>query len=251
MVQEGDFVRSGDELVMFEDISQSEVICNLTTTDLKWIRDNAPVNTERQENPERNEEFSVYQIPRTAVKVFEVSEPNIAWDGILERFDGIGRDESTRTIPCRITIKKPIFFDEETGTRRALVRGMYVKCKITVDVSADKSDRTLMYLPATALRSDKSVWVVRDCKLDNDDPKWNPDDPNNNIYDGIVPIRNLDVIQYTKDKAGNDIVVVATDEIKLGEPIVRTPIAQPTDNMEVDVDWDKKPIPVSENSDSD
>ena len=217
MVQKGDFVRAGDELVMFEDISRSEVICNLTATDLKWIRDNAPEDTVKQESNLPDDMFSVYQIPRTAVSVFEVSEPNIVWEGVLERFDGIGRDESTRTIPCRITINNPIVVDEESGTRRALVRGMYVKCRIEVQASADNAQRKFVEIPATAIRSDKSVWVERDLKI------WN------------VPV---DVVHYTEKLIGEKktkmvVVVSSEDSIQPGDSIVRTPIAQPSNQMEV------------------
>ena len=107
MIQEGDFVRAGDQLVMFEDISRSEVICNLTPTDLTWIRNNSPASEEFSEE-NKSGTFSAYQLPKTNVSIFDPNEKGVVWDGILERFDGIGRDEATRTIPCRVTIANPI-----------------------------------------------------------------------------------------------------------------------------------------------
>ena len=35
---------------MFEDTSQAEVLCNLTTADLQWIQENAPDTGELVEN---------------------------------------------------------------------------------------------------------------------------------------------------------------------------------------------------------
>ena len=40
--------------------------------------------------------------------IYDPDEPQVTWQGVLERFDGIGRDEITKTIPCRIVIEQPI-----------------------------------------------------------------------------------------------------------------------------------------------
>ena len=217
MVQKGDYVRAGDQLVMFEDISRSEVICNLTTSDLAWVRDNSPASAEfDNSSPDGNpESFSVYQLPKTNVSVFDSSEPDFIWDGILERFDGIGRDESTRTIPCRITIENPII--DTTKGKRALVRGMYVKCRIQVQTSAENTKRGFLCFPSVALRPGNFVWIVRDKKLKR---------------------LSVDVVDYTDRLVGNEtekIVVVAEndDSLQQGDQIVTTPLSQPNDGVEV------------------
>ena len=60
MVQEGDYVLKGTQIVTFEDTKQAEVLCNLTPADLKWIRANAPRESELIENDPR----AVYRIPK-------------------------------------------------------------------------------------------------------------------------------------------------------------------------------------------
>jgi multidrug efflux pump subunit AcrA (membrane-fusion protein) len=218
MVQEGDFVRMGDQLVTFEDTSRSEIICNLTPTDLAWVRDNSPANENRTDDPSNenlDEAFSVYYIPKTDVSVYEIGNPNVVWEGVLERFDGIGRDAATRTIPCRITIEKPIIATE--SGQRALVRGMYVKCKIQVQSSADNAKRTFISFPAVALRPGNIVWTVVDKKLQQ---------------------HTVEVVDYGErliDEELVKIVVVAEKEgsLKRGDEIVTTPLAQPSVGAEV------------------
>ena len=216
MVQEGDYVRAGDELVMFEDTSRSEVICDLTPTDLAWVRNNAPSSSEFPPEPDSENAFSVYRLPKTKVSVYEVGTTNTMWEGMMERFDGIGRDASTRTIPCRITVADPII--ETDNGPRALVRGMFVKCKIQVQTSVDDSKRSFLSFPSVALRPGNTVWVVRDHKL-----KRHP----------------VEVVDYSEQLVGNELVkiviVVAGIEgsIQQGDAVVTTPLAQPSDGTEV------------------
>lgn len=219
IVQEGDFVRTGDELVMFEDVSRSEVICNLTPTDLAWVRKNSSSSARTSdENSSDVRAVSPYYIPKTKVTVFEPGEPSVQWEGFLERFDGIGRDESTRTIPCRITIQEPI---HKSGLN-ALVRGMYVKCKITVKADEDNAKRTFLKIPAVALRPDKSVWVFTEDKSVVDDQE----------ADGRIRNLPVEVVQYLTLK-GEKQVVIVEDSVKSNDQIVVTALSQPTDNARV------------------
>jgi multidrug efflux pump subunit AcrA (membrane-fusion protein) len=214
MVQEGDYVRAGDQIVTFEDTSRSEVICNLTSTDLNWVRENSPASAEFN-TEEELESQSVYYLPKTRVTVYEPGNPEIQWDGILERFDGIGRDAATRTIPCRVSIEKPIV-KTEIGSR-ALVRGMYVKCKIQVQTSPSSGKRKFVSLPSIALRPGDFVWVVKDKKLKK---------------------LSVDVVHYTQQLIDDDqiemvVVQVKNGSVEKGDLVVTTPLTQPTDGQEV------------------
>lgn len=214
MVQEGDYVRAGDPLVTFEDTSRSEVLCNLTPTDLDWIRNNSPANKDF-ENEGTSSAYSPYYLPKTSVSVFETSDKKVIWNGVLERFDGIGRDELTRTIPVRITIKEPIVNTDQG--QRALVRGMFVKCKIEVQTSTDNAEHSFLSFPAVALRPGNYVWVVDDKKLRR------------------VDVSVVDFGEQLIDDVMTKIVVVAVkpDSLKFGDEIVTTPIPQPLEGKEV------------------
>jgi len=211
MVQRGDFVRAGDLLVKFEDTSRSEVLCNLTPTDLAWVRNNSPAGKDF-DNQER---FSPYYLPKTNVSIFETRDKSVVWNGVLERFDGIGREETTRTIPVRITIKKPVV-DTDQGPR-ALVRGMFVKCKIEVQTSNDKPGHGFLSFPAVALRPGNYVWVVSDNKLRK------------------VKVKVVDFGERLIGEKMTKIVVVALkqDSLESGDAVVTTPIPQPQEGKEV------------------
>ena len=214
MVQEGDYVRAGDPLVMFEDTSRSEVLCNLTPTDLAWIRSNSVANKEFEDEP-KADTFSPYYLPKTKVSIFESSDKDVVWDGVLERFDGIGREEKTRTIPVRITVERPVV--EVKQEQRALVRGMFVKCKIEVKTSNDNTERAFVSFPAVALHPGNHVWVVKDEKLKR------------------VDVEVVDYGEQLIDQEMTKIVIVAlkAGSLELGDAIVASPIPQPEDGKEV------------------
>jgi len=216
---------------MFEDTSRSEVICNLTRTDLAWVRNNSPASNEF-ENDQKPGAYSAYHLPKTKVAVYETSDENIIWDGMLERFDGIGRDQSTLTIPCRITIKNPVI-DTEYG-QRALVRGMFVKCRIQVQTSADGKQRKFLSFPAVALRPGNFVWTVVDRKLHRKDVK---------------------VVDYGEQLIGEKmtkivVVSVQPDSLQPGDTIVTTPIPKPVEGIEVLLEGDPLPEADEEKDDS-
>lgn len=206
MVQEGDYVAKGSQIVTFEDTRKSEVLCNLTPADLRWIRENADPGLEPVENAYR----SVYQIPKTDVTIYDPADPTISWRGTLERFDGIGRDEVTKTIPCRIVVPKPIV--ETPSGPRALVRGMFVKCRVEVQRSASSDQPKLLMFPAVGLHTNNHVWTVQDNKL-------------NRV--------NVKVVDRTEIQAEDEVkkfVIVASEEepLTVGDQVVVSPLSQPT-----------------------
>ena len=77
MVQQDAFVRQGEMVLQFENTEVSEVRCNLTTTDLDWIRLNSK---------DKEKARSIYQLPKTAVEIYDAAEPDVVWSGVLERF---------------------------------------------------------------------------------------------------------------------------------------------------------------------
>ena len=214
MVEKGDYVAPGTQLVMFEDTSRAEVLCNLTTFDLDWIREHSK-GTQNVHAPANRENFSVYQLPQTPVAIYERGEPDVVWQGILERFDGIGRDELTKTTPCRIAVSQPII--DVRGGKRALVRNMYVKCRMEVQTSAASPDNDFIHFPETAVRPGNYIWVVRDEK----------------IY--RLPVDIIDRNEGFLDDQKEPFVVVSSrnSDLKVGDQIVVSPLSQPTEGSTV------------------
>jgi hypothetical protein len=102
--------------------------------------------------------------------VYRLAGHDFTWSGVLTRFDGIGLDEQTRTVPCRAVVENPRTVNASSSHRGiaapaagppALVRGMYV----TVRIHAGPQAR-LLEVPEIAVRPGNVIWLVRNGKLD-------------------------------------------------------------------------------------
>ncbi|MEQ8787294.1 MAG: HlyD family efflux transporter periplasmic adaptor subunit [Pirellulaceae bacterium] len=113
-----------------------------------------------------------YQLPQAEVTVlWDLGGRQFAWRGRLDRYDGIGVNQQTRTVPCRAVVERPSNVLEvqdgdphklapAVGGPPALVRGMYVRLRIHCQPSTP-----LVRLPERAIRPGKTVWLLRDGKL--------------------------------------------------------------------------------------
>lgn len=220
-VQEGEFVNLGAQLLTFEDTSRSEVICNLSQRDIDWIRDNSPLDPEAAQKIAENKVLAVYYLPKTSVAIFEPEKEEIVWQGVLERFDGIGRDNRTRTVPTRITIADPLV--ESDGKPHALVRGMYVKCRIQVQVSEASEDQKFISFPSSALRAGNFVWTVT---------------PEKTLKK--VPVEIIDRSEDTIDGKLKQMTIIrlTEDSLQPEDQLVIGPIPQPTEKMPVQLQSD-------------
>jgi multidrug efflux pump subunit AcrA (membrane-fusion protein) len=223
MVEEDSYVQKGTNLLLIEDISAVEVRCQLRMDEIYWLWRQQPSEPAIGED----ETEQGYQIPHTpATIVYELAGERFAWDGVLSRFDGIGLDEKTRTIPCRVLVEKPREarkIDAQGNTvdkllvrPPALVRGMYV----TVQLHADPQG-SLYRVPELALRptlsragghegsSLNAIWLVRDGKL------------------VIEPVSVAGVL-------GDDIIISDdAGRLRASDQIIVTPLAEATDGMAV------------------
>lgn len=157
------FVQPGAVIMVFEDTSRAEVRCNLRTDQLEWLWRHAPDAEDAAETPDGG--GAAYRLPRVPVRLTHGSGPEaLQWDGTLDRFDGLGVDDRTKTIPCRIVVPNPI----AVGPRgpRALVRGMFVN--ITVELPTEPLKRLNQFfatIPAKGLLAGNNVWLLRDGRL--------------------------------------------------------------------------------------
>ena len=193
-------------MLRFESTEVSEVNCNLTTTDLDWIRNNSK---------DAGKTNSIYQLPRTEVEIFDASEPEVVWKGVLERFSGIGRDPMTKTTPARIIVQEPIV--ESPRGPRALVRGTYVKCRIEVQTSAGDASNDLISFSDRAMQPNGDVWFVREKKLNKS------------------KVAIVDRIQWEQD--GNEKVTIVArvedGDLQPGDAVVVSPLGEPAIGLEV------------------
>lgn len=162
MVEQDDFVTAGTVLLSIEDTSRVEVLCNLVETDLNWLRNNAPADLPGQTSDEGGLR-AAYRLPQVPVTVSDSRYPDVTWNGRLDRFDGIGRDEMTKAIPVRIVVEQPL--QDTPNGPRALVRGMYVQCRLLIETGSESNQPRLLSIPAVAVRPGGLVWIVRDGRI--------------------------------------------------------------------------------------
>ncbi|MCL4206577.1 MAG: HlyD family efflux transporter periplasmic adaptor subunit [Pirellulaceae bacterium] len=168
-VEQGDFVQRGSGLFTIEDTASIEVRCNLLMEDLFWLWSQQSSSAGSGLSEQR-----AYQVPRTPATVYyqfaRRDDLRYEWSGELDRFDGIGLDERTRTVPCRIRVDRPRDVKLVGADRAAnptlsgppaLVRGMYV----TVVLRVPQTD-ALVKVPDEAIQPGKRVWRVNDGRLE-------------------------------------------------------------------------------------
>lgn len=166
-VEQNGYVQVGSQLFTIEDTSAVEVQCNLRMEELRWVLEQAGPDSLGSDTQEAE---SDYQLPQTPVTVtYRMGNNEYVWDGVLTRYDGIGLDTRTRTVPVRVVVEKPRKAQLRTEAEgslaiipgpRALVRGMFVKATIHVDPR-----RQLLRVPERAVQPGSVVWRVRDGKL--------------------------------------------------------------------------------------
>ncbi len=106
--EEDAFVQRGSPLMTVEDTSRVEVRCQLKMEELYWLwgltNRQASASTESNPGLPRRD----YEIPQAPVTVvYELGDQQYRWRGQLSRFEGIGLDERTRTMPCRVLVHDP------------------------------------------------------------------------------------------------------------------------------------------------
>lgn len=230
MIQEGEMASAGMHLLTFENTEKIEVLCTLTARDLAWIRDNKRVDLSAMTPEERMS--AIYRIPKTKVFVYDSNAPEIEWVGSLERVDGIGRDDKTKTIPVRIVIDKPVI--ETPEGPKALVRNMYMKCRIEVEIDEPDPNLQPLEFPATGLRPGNFVWIATPSKT--------------------LARKKVSVLDQVRDAATDELMAVirgSQDGVQPGDMVITSPLSQGTIGAEVRlVEEEKKKVEQDPDEDS-
>jgi multidrug efflux pump subunit AcrA (membrane-fusion protein) len=206
--EEGGYVQSGKVVAIINDVNTAEVGCQLELSDLFWLwKARAPeeiVGGSLQPG-------KVYDVPPIPVIVeFPFHDRLCRWQGTVSRFGGTGMDLSTRTIPCRVTVSNPLKSEVFTMDGQPasdivpppLATGMFVSVRISVDPK-----EALVTVPANAVRSGGSCWLMRDGKLK------------------IQPVK---IARRMKDRV---LLHVEAEGIQPGDKVVTSPLAVAEDGM--------------------
>ncbi|WP_339732135.1 HlyD family efflux transporter periplasmic adaptor subunit [uncultured Gimesia sp.] len=172
-VEKDGYVKVGDPLVTIEDTSAVEVRTNLRMEELYQLWQHAAQTAKKgqtlSELAQTNRHDLGYQLPQLPVKVsYELGGRKFVWNGKLSRYDGIGLDEKTRTVPCRIVVADPRAAEilvngkptDQVVGAPPLTRGMYVSIEIPLI-----GNISLLTIPETAIRPGNLIWVVKEGAL--------------------------------------------------------------------------------------
>jgi len=209
-VQENSYVQKGTPLVTLEDTATVEVHCRLRMDELYWIWNQVskPLAFGDQQGPIRD-----YELPETPVTVvYRLSDEEYTWKGVLWRYDGIGVDERTRTVPCRVRVDSPRDVKlrtagglaEPASGPPALVRGMFVGLEIHA-----KPKAKLLEVDEMAILPGNKVYRVRKGRLHTLDVQVVA------IADGVAVLRAKD------------------DGLRVDDKVVVTPLGDVSDGMTV------------------
>ena len=207
-VEVDSFVQRGASLVTIEDTSAVEVRCSLRMDELYWVWNQERDGDFASGTPERD-----YQLPETPVTVvYKLHDREYEWEGVLCRYDGIGLDERTRTVPCRVLVESPQDVRVHVGTETehprtgppALVRGMFVALRLHATPTA-----RLLQVPEIAVQPGNRVLRVRNNRL--------------NAVD-------VEVVAMTDGVAT---VQTESGQLDVGDEVVVSPMAEAVDDMVV------------------
>ena len=221
MAEVDSFVQKGARLITIEDTSAVEVLCNLRTDQVAWLWRASDSTGESQAG-------DPYELPPVpADVVFDADGSEYIWKGVVSRYDGVGIDPRTRTIPCRILVADPTavtrrrdeagFIPEGAtptvesnastlGGPAALVRGMFVDVRIHTPTSAED----LLRLPTEAVRPGGTLWV---------------------LADGRLEVRKASVAKTFADHA---LIHRNESDIELDDRVIVTPLPAATSGMELE-----------------
>jgi len=244
-VEVDSYVSKGAPLAVIEDISAVEVKCSLRMDELYWIWRQPPAADIDSAIPTPRTD---YQIPRTPVTInYTLAGRKYTWDGELSRFEGIGLDQATRTVPCRVVVPQPrdvrVAPVASGGSPArtpaselsdqgppALVRNMYV----SVEIHA-KPDASLLKVPEAAVRPGGRLWRFRPLR-DSFHEKWQAFA----IVPSWFPLvqagnGKLDIVQVHVVGVVNNVATIRSDGsgLSVGDKIVVTPLPFVEDGMMV------------------
>jgi len=207
--EEGNYVTAGTELVTIDDTAAAEVRTTLRMDELNWVWQQGR-STGEGIPPSAQQDYQLASTPATIT--YDLAGQDYTWNGLLWRYEGIGLNEKTRTVPVRILVSEPR--NVQTAASRvsvlagpkALVRGMYVKVTLHT-----RPNVGFLSLPDQAVQPGNVVWVVEDEKLRR------------------VPLRNA------RFQGDHVLVPEGSNDLAIGDEIVTTPMQLAAEGMAVEV----------------
>jgi multidrug efflux pump subunit AcrA (membrane-fusion protein) len=205
-VEEDSYVQPGADLATIEDTSKAEVRVMLRLDQIHWLWG---YSTDTDDRTMRS-----YELPRVAATIeYELQGRVYSWNGTLSRYDGIGLDPRTRTVPCRVVVDDPrevriVDATSESSASRppALLRGMFVRVRLHVPAPSN-----LLQITRLALQPGNRVLRVSDNRI------------------SVIPVNVARILDDRVVLRGSDSPLHAEDQV------VVSPLASVEEGMEVRV----------------
>lgn len=197
-VEKDAFVQPGSSLLQIQDMSAVEVQCNLRIEDLYWLKQSNSRST--QEVDKTRPEFEAPHAD--AIVTYRLAGKAFQWSGFLSRYDGIGLDEKTRTVPCLVEVPNPTQC-LTPGAPQALVRGMFVQVALKAAPEVQ-----LLQIPIEGLRPGDEIWAVQDGVLK------------------VLPVHVARILEET-------VLLHPQEDLKAGDKVVVSPLNVALDGMAV------------------
>ncbi|TWT39828.1 Inner membrane protein YiaV precursor [Thalassoglobus neptunius] len=212
IVEEGDHVQVGTDLVHISDGSRMIIRCQLEATELAWIWEQQTAGMSQADQTDPPTSIDPIRLkPVPCEVVYQFNGVETIWSGVLDRFEGAGLSKETRTFPCRVLVSDPEQTRVESleGARLnfripTLLSGMYVTVRIPISVAS-----SLMSVPIEAVRPGGKLWVSRD---------------------GQLQIHPVTVARTIEDRA---IIRDLTSNLSVGDRIIVSPLAAVADAMPI------------------
>jgi multidrug efflux pump subunit AcrA (membrane-fusion protein) len=207
-IEQDALAQQGTNLVTIEDTSAVEVKCNLQSEELYWIWSQA-----KQFRPQ--DRYDLPPLPATVT--YEAGGRTYRWQGKLSRYDGIGFDQRTRMVPCRILVDEPFLVSaEESGSAYkastgqpivpALMRGMFVTVELEVQPA-----QNLLSVDQRAIQPTGEVIVAN----------FDPPAGDSAERQGVARMMPVKVLYHDGQKA---VVVSLDDSLQAGDQVIVTPL---------------------------
>ena len=219
LVEIGDFLRPGDDLVHISDSSRMEVRCQLSRDELAWVWRQHKVARPRPEGFPTGAPDDPLTLPYVPCQVsYEFQGTTTVWDGYISRFEGSGMDRETRMFPCRVLVESPHegrVLQTEGGANQqkrlpTLLSGLYV----SVNLKLEAREGELLQLPLEAIRPGGKAWRY-----------------NEEAAKGSLQV--VDLVQAHVE--GNSVIVYANETpLEAGDTVIVSPLAAIQDGMAVE-----------------
>ncbi|MGD9127951.1 MAG: HlyD family efflux transporter periplasmic adaptor subunit [Planctomycetia bacterium] len=226
-VEQDSYLQAGASAVTIQDTSRLQIRCSLYMQQIGWLwqteyakaKSELPAPADSASPLSQTASFKAYRLPDVPVTVrYQLDNACWEWKGMLTSYDGSSVDANTRMMPCRVTVNNPL--DAEAALKcdetisssilqkapPTLMAGMFVEVEIH-----SKPDIPLLKIEEAALIPGNQVWTVND---------------------GVLKRHQVRVAQIEDGK----VVIYAEDsKIKVGDRVVVSPLATPTDGMKVNL----------------